>query len=76
MKLANINSGQALQTLMVKRKISREKLADDLGLSKVTISSLRNTRLISGRNLLMLCEYFKISASEYFKLGEAEEGGK
>ena len=76
MKIADVNSGQALQILMTKRKISREKLAFDIALSKVTISSLRNSRLISGRNLVMLCEYFEISASEYFKLGESEEGGE
>lgn len=74
MRIADINSGQALQILMTKRKLTREKLAHDLGLSKVTVSSLRNSRLINGRNLVMLCEYFGISASEYFKLGEAEEG--
>lgn len=72
MKIADINSGQALQILMTKRKLSREQLAHDLGLSKVTVSSLRNSRLISGRNLVMICEYFKLSASEYFKLGEEE----
>lgn len=74
MKIADVNSGQALMILMAKRKLTREKLAHDLGLSKVTVSTLRNSRLISGRSLVMLCEYFGVSASEYFKLGEAEEG--
>lgn len=72
MKLANINSGQALQTLMIRNKLTREQLAYDLGVSKVTLSTLRNSKLINGRNLVMICEYFKISASEYFKLGEKE----
>jgi len=71
MKLANINSGQALKLLMVKNNISRDELAYNLGLSKVTLSHLRNSKLINGRNLVMLCEYFKISASDYFKLGES-----
>jgi len=70
MKLAKINSGQALQLLMVKNKLTREKLAYELGVSRVTLSGLRNSKLISGRNLVMICEYFKISASDYFKLGE------
>lgn len=72
MKIADINAGKALKVLMAKREVSREKLSQDLGLSTVTISALRNNRLIGGTNLVKLCDYFQIKASEFFVLGEEE----
>jgi DNA-binding Xre family transcriptional regulator len=67
-----MNAGKSLKLLMVQRDISRDQLSKDLGLSSVTISGLRNNKLISGRNLVKLCEYFNLKASEFLKLGEEE----
>lgn len=72
MRIADINAGKALKVLMAKREVSREKLAFDLGLSTVTISTLRNSKLISGSSLVKICDYFNLKASEFFKLGEEE----
>lgn len=72
MKIADINAGKALKVLMAKREVSREMLASDLGLSTVTISALRNNKLISGSSLVKVCDYFNIKASDFFRLGEEE----
>lgn len=72
MKIADINAGKALKVLMAKREVSRDQLSKDLGLSTVTISALRNSKLISGANLVKLCDYFNLKASEFFILGEEE----
>ena len=72
MKIVNINAGKALKVLMAKREVSREKLSEELSLSTVTISGLRNNKLISGSNLVKICEFFQIKASEFFLLGEEE----
>lgn len=72
MKISDINAGKALKVLMAKREVSREKLSQDLGLSTVTISALRNNKLISGSSLVKLCDYFQIKASDFFALGEEE----
>jgi len=72
MKIADINAGKALKVLMAKREVSREQLSQDLGMSTVTVSSLRNSKLISGSNLVKICDYFQIKASSFFELGEEE----
>ncbi len=70
MQLAEINAGKAVKLLMTKKDVSREQLANDLGISLQTATSLRKNKLISGRNLKTICDYFKITASYFFKLGE------
>lgn len=70
MKLAEINAGKAIKMLMTKNDVTREQLSYDLGISLQTASSLRKNKLISGRNLKTVCDYFKITASYFFKLGE------
>ena len=70
MKLANMNSGKSLRILMEQKDLTREKLADELGVSLATMSGLRNSKIISGSNLAMLSHYFKITASDFLRLGE------
>lgn len=65
-----MDAGKSLRILMEKREISREKLAKDIGFSLATASALRKNKLISGNALKKLCEYFNVSASEFFKFGE------
>ena len=68
--LADMNTGKSLRLLMTKRELSTEQLADDLGFSKQTISTLRRNKFISGRNIALLAKYFDMKASEFIRLGE------
>jgi transcriptional regulator with XRE-family HTH domain len=70
MKLANMNSGKSLRQLMSRDGISRSKMAEVLGCTETTVSQLRHSKGIAGSKLAEICEFFKISASDYFKLGE------
>lgn len=73
MKLANLNAGKSLRVLMEERDITAVQLAADLGVSSTTVSTLRREMLISGSNLVMLCTYFKLSASKFIIKGEEKE---
>ena len=70
MKLANMNAGKSINVLMINKGINGKSLSAELGLSEVTISGLRNNRGITARNLVKVCEFFQVTASQFFKLGE------
>lgn len=72
MKLANMNAGKSLRVLMEENDVSAKKLGNDLGVSATTVSTLRREKLISGSNLVMLSEYFKLSAADFIRKGEEE----
>lgn len=72
MKLANMNAGKSLRVLMEENDVSAKKLGSDLGVSATTVSTLRREKLISGSNLVMLSEYFKLSAADFIRKGEEE----
>jgi DNA-binding Xre family transcriptional regulator len=72
MKLADMNAGKALKLLMVKNEVSRTELSQALNLSSVTISGLRNSKVISGANLVKLSEFFSMKASDFLRLGEED----
>ena len=72
MKLANMDAGKALRVLMAEKKVTAIQLGFDLGISSTTVSTLRREKLISGRNLVMLAEYFGISAADFIRKGEEE----
>lgn len=70
MKLANMNSGKSLRVLMAKNNITRVEMAAALKCTETTVSMLRQSKGIAASKLVLVCEFFKISASDYFKLGE------
>lgn len=72
MKLTSMNAGMSLRKLMTENEISAKQLGKDLGLSNTTITALRKEKLISGRNLAKLSEYFNISPSDFIRKGEEE----
>lgn len=72
MKLANMDAGKALRVLMADKKVSAIQLGFDLGLSSTTVSTLRREKLVSGKNLVMLSDYFKLSAADFIRKGEEE----
>ena len=72
MKLANMNAGKSLRVLMEENDVSAKKLGSDLGVPATTVSTLRREKLISGSNLVMLSEYFKLSAADFIRKGEEE----
>jgi len=55
---------------MINKGINGKSLSAELGLSQVTISGLRNNKGITARNLVKVCEFFEVTASQFFKLGE------
>lgn len=72
MKIANMNAGKALRQLMARDNISRAKMAEVLDCTEPYISMMRKEKTISASKLGEVCEFFKISASEFFKLGEEQ----
>lgn len=68
--LADMDAGKSLRIVMTEQEVSREKLADDLGVSEATISTLRRNKLISGRNIALLARYFNMDASDFIRKGE------
>ena len=70
MKLANMNAGKSLRVLMAGNELTREDLASKLGVSLSTLSGLRNNKVISGSNLIMLANHFNMTASDFLRLGE------
>lgn len=68
--MVNMDSGAALKVLMATNKLSREETAKGVGCSETYLSTLCNKKSISGAALVNVCEFFKITASEFFKLGE------
>jgi transcriptional regulator with XRE-family HTH domain len=70
MDLANLDAGRALRVLMSADTITADKIGGDLGVSSTTISTLRREKFISGKNLSMLANYFKMSAADFIRKGE------
>ena len=70
--LANMDAGKALRVLMASENLQAKDLAASLGVSDNTISTLRRNRLISGSNLVMLSDYFGLSAADFIRKGEEE----
>ena len=69
-KLAQMNAGKSLRILMSENDITSKKLAEDMRVTEVTISSLRKKKLISGKNLVALSDYFGLSAADFIRKGE------
>lgn len=65
-----MDSGKSLRQLMSRDGVSRSRMAEILGCTETTVSQLRQSKTIAGSKLSEICEFFKISASDYFKLGE------
>ncbi len=74
MKLVNMNSGKSLRQLMSRDSVSRSEMAEALKCTESYVSAMRKNKSISAGKLIEVCDFFKVSASEYFKLGETEEG--
>lgn len=70
MQLANMNAGKSINQLMLNNSINGKVLSVELGVSEVTMSTMRNSKGITASKLVMICEFFKVTASEFFKLGE------
>jgi len=71
-KLANMDAGKALRLFMTSKNLQAKDLATILGISDTTMSTLRRTKLISGSNLVMLSDYFSVSAADFLRKGEEE----
>ena len=70
MDLVKMNSGKSLRQLMAKHKTSRIDMAIVLNCTEATVSALRKEKGIAASKLVSICEFYNITASEYFKLGE------
>ena len=70
----SIKQGDYLNELRVKNKLSQEKLAEKLGLSRQSISKWeQGYALPDTDNLLKLSELYGISVDTLLKCGEAEQ---
>ena len=69
-KLLSLNAGKSLRIIMEEWDITAGKLAIDRGVSDTTVSSLRKNKLISGKNLVMLSDYFGMTAGDFIRKGE------
>lgn len=72
-KMIEMNAGRSLRVLMEEKDLSCEQLVKDLGVSRMTISTLRRNKLISGSNIEMLANYFGITPSEFIRKGEVSD---
>ena len=70
MQLANMNAGKSINQLMLNNSINGKALSVEIGVSEVTMSTMRNSKGITASKLVKVCEFFKVTASEFFKLGE------
>jgi DNA-binding Xre family transcriptional regulator len=70
MQLANMNAGKSINQLMLNNSINGKLLSVELGVSEVTMSIMRNSKGITASKLVKVCEFFNVTASEFFKLGE------
>ena len=70
MDLVKMNSGKSLRQLMAKHGTSRIDMAIVLNCTEATVSALRKEKGITASKLVSICEFYNITASEYFKLGE------
>jgi len=70
--LANMDAGKALRLFMIDENIMAKDLAEILGISETTMSTLRRGKLISGTNLVMLSNYFNVSAADFIRRGEGK----
>lgn len=70
MKLIEIKAGRSLRVLMALHEITCKELATELNVIEQTIKSARTKSTISGNLLQSVCNYFEVSASEFFKIGE------
>ncbi len=69
-QLKSMNAGKSLRMLMERRDISCEELQNDLGISATTVSKLRKKKLMSGKNVVLLSDYFIISCADFIAEGE------
>ena len=69
--LANLDAGKSLRLFMAEQRLQALELAAELGVSNTTMSKLRHNKLISGSNLVMLSDYFGVSASDFIRKGES-----
>ena len=70
MNTANLNMGKALRMLMTDNDVTAKQLGFDLNISGTTVSTLRRNQFMSGENLNMLANYFKVSAADFVTKGE------
>tara|TARA_R110000787_G_scaffold228085_2_gene335764 strand:- start:129 stop:368 length:240 start_codon:yes stop_codon:yes gene_type:complete len=70
--LANMDAGKSLRLFMAEQDLQAKQLAETLGISDTTMSTLRRSKLISGSNLVMLSDYFGVTAANFIRKGESE----
>jgi len=70
--LANMDAGKSLRLFMAEQDLQAKQLAETLGISDTTMSTLRRSKLISGSNLVMLSEHFGVTAANFIRKGESE----
>jgi len=70
MSIPTMDCGRSLRLLMTDRDIPAGELGEHLNISATTVSTLRRSTVMSGKNIEMLSEYFGISAADFIRKGE------
>lgn len=69
-KHKTMNAGKSLRMLMSKHNVSCAKLSLALKVSATTMGLLRKKKLMSGKNVVAMSDYFGISCSDFIAVGE------
>ena len=67
---ANIDMEGAFRIFVAENSISNKTLAVDLDTTETTISTLRSGEIMSGKNLKIVCSYFKITGANFMIKGQ------
>ena len=65
-----MNIGQSIELSLIKKGMSKQQLAKELGLTANSVSTLCKNKTCSGKTLDKLCVVFGIKASDFVALGE------
>lgn len=65
-----MNVGKSIKHMLISKGMSQAKLAEQLGVSKVWVNRLANSRLASMATIETLAAFFEMKVSEFVALGE------
>lgn len=68
-KLIEMDAGKSLRKLMTDNNLSCKAFQKDIGVSATTVSLLREKRLMSGKNIEAMANYFNISCGDFLNKG-------
>jgi len=65
-----MNTGKSIEIMLIRKGWSKGELAQKLGVSRTTISTLCGNKTCGGSMLKKLSDVFEMSVSEFIAVGE------